>query len=73
MFYCSTFITYIDCNRCKIRDSGDDRVDIINPTIGGNIAASRLLWETFWSTEWTSRAQDKKGTDVRMSITDLKS
>ena len=27
----------------------------------------------FGQTGWTSRAQDKKGTDVRMSITDLKS
>ena len=32
--HCSTFITYIACNQYKIRDSGDDRVDIIKPIIG---------------------------------------
>ena len=25
---------YIDCNRCKIRDYGDDIVDTIKPIIG---------------------------------------
>ena len=24
IYHCSTFIIYIDCNRCKIRDLGDD-------------------------------------------------